>query len=225
VDEFVSALDAVRDGLTRPDAPGVDYTRADARLAEAEIVAPCVARLTASEIHPPDKARPVGRFSGTALKLVPPLGTFLGETMQPHLAEVRELILRALAHGYFATIDSEGANAAAQGVQINVVRDRRAEDIWPYWVGSISTADSLRLLDRRFVEQVRTACYEGLVHGLRGLGLVGWRRKRVPLIGSFYADAGMTLRLYQTDLFELNLEAQLLAIANNNWPFESMPVH
>jgi hypothetical protein len=141
MDEFVSAVEGVRDRLLASDvASEVDsawlaYVRDQGRVADAAGVAPCVTRLVTSELHPPRDGTPVGRFSN---RIVPPLGRFL-----PHLGEhepaVRCLVIDAIAYGYFAMIDAEATAAAAAEPLTPISACRGAEQAWPYWVTNVST--------------------------------------------------------------------------------------
>ena len=65
-------------------------------------------------------------------------------------------------------------------------------------------------------------CGEELYRALLELGLVGWRRRKVPYIGHFYAQAGMLLRFVQTDNFVPGPESELGA-TTDKWPYEEMP--
>jgi hypothetical protein len=118
-------------------------------------------------------------------------------------------------------IDAEATTIAAEAGQ-TVTAYRNAEELWPYWVTNMSTGWVLKATDPKFVQRVREVCGEDLYHGLLDLDHVGWRRRKVPYIGHFYADAGMVLRLVQTDVFQPVGRSELVAAANR-WPFAEMP--
>jgi hypothetical protein len=226
VDEFVSAVARVRDQMLAAADPGVvgvtwvEYLGGERRLAEAEIVAPCVSRLVTTEIRPPQDAQPVGRFSGS--RLVPPLGKHIPRVAS-HEASVRDLVAGGIAYGYLAMVDAEATASAASEVEFEVVLDRQAEDVWPYWVTQMSTARLLKsVVDPKFVRRVRAVCGEDLYHGLLELDLIGWRRRQVPYIGGFYAEAGMLLRFMQTDNYDPGSRSDLLTVTNM-WPFDETP--
>ncbi len=225
VDEFVSAYlsvrDRVLDAAERIDPVWLEYVGADSRGTEAAAVTPCVARLVTSELHPPRDGTPVGRFSN---RVVPPLGRFLPDLGEQEPA-VRQLVMLAAAYGYFAMIDAEAADAIETApVEPNVV-DRTAEQIWPYWVTNMSAGKLLsRAVDKKYINRVTTVCGDDFYHGLLELGLVGWRRRKVPSMGHFYAEAGMLLRALQSDTFVPGAWSELRAAASTDrWPFDEIP--
>jgi hypothetical protein len=225
MDEFVSAFLSVRDLLVKSDGAGevdsawLDYVRDEGRAAEAASVAPCVMRLVTSELRLPGDGTPVGRFSK---RIVPPLGRFL-----PHLGKhepaVRRLVIDAVAYGYFAMIDAEATGALAAEPFMPITACRGAEQVWPYWVTNMSTGRLLaQAASKAYVDRVETVCGEQFYRELLELGLVGRRRRKVPYMGHFYAEAGMLLRFVQTDNFVPSPESELRA-TTNKWPYEDMP--
>jgi hypothetical protein len=75
---------------------------------------------------------------------------------------------------------------------------------------------------KAYIDRVENVCGEELYRGLAELGLVGWRRRTVPYIGHFYAQAGMLLRFVQSDNFVPRSDSELRAITNK-WPYQDMP--
>lgn len=200
------------------DAAWLDYVRDDGRLTEAASVTPCVTRMVTSELHPPHDGTPVGRSSGR----VPPLGRALPDLGQ-HEPAVRRLVMVTVAYGYFAMIDAE-AIAAIAGRPFRPIAERlSAEQVWPHWVASMSTGTPLtEVTGKKEIGKVQNICGESLYQGLRDLGLVGKRRRKVPYMGRFYAQAGMLLRVMQRDTPVTELASDSLAITSR-WPFEEMP--
>jgi hypothetical protein len=80
-----------------------------------------------------------------------------------------------------------------------------------------------RVAGDKLLLEVETASGQDLFHGLRELGLIGWRRGRTRSMAAFYAEAGMLLRMLQTDNFQPSPQDDLLT-ATNVWPFDEMPV-
>lgn len=223
MDEFASACVSVCDRVLASDMDGIDaawldYVRDEGRLTEAESMAPCVTRMVTSELHPPRDGASVGRFSDG----VPPLGRLLPDLGQQEPA-VRELVMFAVAYGYFAMIDAE-AIAAIAGQPFEPVAARRsAEQVWPHWVTNMSNGTLLaRVTGKKEIGKVQNICGESLYRGLRDLGLVGRRRRKVPYMGRFYAQAGMLLRVVQRDELVAEPASESLAIADR-WRFEEMP--
>jgi hypothetical protein len=224
MDEFASACVSVRDRVLGSDmaegidAAWLDYVRHDGRLTEAASVTPCVTRMVTSELHPPRDGTPVGRVSGR----VPPLGQLLPD-LGEHEPAVRRLVMVTVAYGYFAMIDAEAIAAIAGQPAGPVVARRSAEQIWPYWVTNMSTGTLVAQVTRKKeIGKVQIICGESLYQGLLELGLVGRRRRKVPYVGRFYAQAGMLLRVLQSDTIAPGPASESLAIADR-WPFEEMP--
>jgi hypothetical protein len=181
-------------------------------------------RFVAAEINPPADGRPVGRFAG--ITVAPPVGSFLRKARDRESVIIpsRELVAGALAHGYFSMVEAEALGAAGQGPEIKAVAGRTAEEIWPYWVTNMSTGDLLRTAAHaEAIDQVTGVAGKQFSDGLRELGLGGWRRARRPFTGIYYAEAGMLLRMLQTDRFEPGARATIVA-ATNAWPFDEMPL-
>ena len=223
MDEFASAcvsvcdrvLASVPEGL---DAAWLDYVRDDGRLTEAASMTPCVTRMVTSELHPPRDGASVGRFSGG----VPPLGQMLPDLGQNE-PSVRRLVMVTVAYGYFAMIDAEAIAAIAGRPFRQIVAGHSAEQVWPYWVTNISAGTPLaQVAGKKEIAKVRNICGQSLYRGLLDLGLVGRRRRKVPDMGRFYAQAGMLLRVVQRDTLVPEPASDSLSITNR-WPFEEMP--
>ena len=224
MDEFASACVSVCDRVVVSDmaegidAAWLDYVRDDGRLTEASSMTPCVTRMVTSELHPPRDGTPVGRFSGR----VPPLGRLLPDLGQ-HEPAVRRLVMVTVAYGYFAMIDAEAIAAIAGQPRRPIGECRSAEQVWPYWVMNMSTGTLLtQVTGKKEIGKVQNICGESLYQGLLDLGLVGKRRRKVPYMGRFYAQAGMLLRVVQSDTLVAEPASDSQAITNR-WPFEEMP--
>ena len=224
MDEFASACVSVCDRVLPSDmaegidAAWLDYVRGDGRLTEAASMTPCVTRMVTSELHPPRDGAPVGRFSSR----VQPLGRLLPDLGQ-HEPAVRHLVMFTVAYGYFAMIDAEAIAAIAGHPSRPIVARRSAQEVWPYWVTNMSSGKLLaQLTGKKEIGKVQNICGESLYQGLLDLGLVGKRRRKVPYMGRFYAQAGMLLRVIQTDTTVAEPASESLAITNP-WPFEDMP--
>ena len=224
MNEFASASANVRDRVLGSDvADGVDeawldYVRDDGRLTEAASMTPCVTRMVTSELHPPRDGAPVGRFSGR----VPPLGRFLPD-LGSHEPAVRRLVMVTVAYGYFAMIDAEAIAVIAGKPLRPIVACRSAEQVWPLWVMNMGTGTLLaQVTGRKQIGKVQNICGENLYQELLDLGLIGRRRRKVPYMGRFYAQAGMLLRVVQSDTLVPEAASGSPAITDR-WPFEEMP--
>jgi hypothetical protein len=128
-----------------------------------------------------------------------------------------------VAYGYFAMIDAEAIAAIAGQPVRPIVACRSAEQVWPYWVTSMSTPTRLaQVTGKKEIGKVQNICGESLYQGLVELGLIGRRRRMVPYMGRFYAQAGMLLRVVQSDTLVPEPASESLAITNQ-WPYEEMP--
>ena len=224
MDEFASACVSVLDRVLASDMPEgidaawLDYMRDDGRLNEAASMTPCVTRMVTSALHPPDDDTAVGGSSGR----VPPLGRLLPDLGQREPA-VRRLVMVTVAYGYLAMIDAEAIATIGEQPIRRIVACRSAEQVWPYWVTNMSSGTLLaQVSGRKEIGKVQNICGESLYQGLLDLGLVGRRRRKVPYVGRFYAQAGMLLRVLQSDKLLAEPASESLAITNR-WPFEEMP--
>ena len=128
-----------------------------------------------------------------------------------------------VAYGYFAMIDAEAIAALAGPPLGPNVASRSAEQVWPDWVTNMSTGTLLaRVVGKKETDRVKNICGESLYQGLLELGLVGGRRRKVPYMGRFYAQAGMLLRVVQSDTFVPGPASESQGITDR-WPFEEMP--
>lgn len=223
MDEFASACVTVCDRVLASDnVEGIDpawlaYVRDDGRLTEAARMTPCVARMVTSELHPSADDNPVGRSSGR----IPPLGWVLPD-LEQHEPDVRRLVMVTVAYGYFAMIDAEAIAALAGSPLGPNVASRSAEQVWPDWVTNMTAGKPLaQVVGKKEVGRVKNICGESLYQGLLELGLVGGRRRKVPHLGGFYAQAGMLLRVVQSDTFVPAPASASQGITP--WPFEDMP--
>ena len=228
--EFVSAVEVVRDRLVETlnpqavDAAALAYVQDDERLSEAEAVEPCVLRFAVAEVTPPANGKPVGRYAGVSV--APPIGTYLRKSRDRERVAMpaRGLVMGAVAHGYFAMVEADALGRAGQGPEADVVPSRTAEEIWRYWVTNMSTGGVLKTVAHaKAIDQVAGVAGEELWIGLQELGLAGRRRGRKTYTGTLYGEAGMLLRVLQTDRFQPDARATMLT-ATNAWPFDQMPI-
>jgi hypothetical protein len=224
MDEFASACASVVDRVLASDMAGkvdaawLDHVRDDDRLTEAASMTPCVARMVTAELHPPRDGASVGHVSDR----VPPLGQMIPD-LGKHEPAVRHLVMVTVAYGYFAMIDAEAIAAVAGRPFQPIVAGRSAEQVWPVWLTNMSTGALLaQVTSKKEIGKVQAICGQSLYQGLLDLGLVGRRRRKVPYMGRFYAQAGMLLRVVQREALVPDPASESLAITSR-WPFEEMP--
>ena len=117
VASFVAVLDRVRReasaAVHKAGDPEADYLLARARLDEAAVVAPCVSRFAAAEILPDDPRPAVGRYADRRIGLSRSIGYLLRNRIEgandDTSAALRDVVVDAVAFGYTAAIDAEGA--------------------------------------------------------------------------------------------------------------------
>jgi len=129
----------------------------------------------------------------------------------------------AVAYGYFAMIDAEAIAAIAGKPLRPIVACRSAEQVWPLWVTNMGTGTLLaQVTGNKEIGKVQNICGESLYQELLDLGLIGRQRRKVPYMGRFYAQAGMLLRVVQSDTLVPEPASESPAITDR-WPFEEMP--
>ena len=79
-----------------------------------------------------------------------------------------------------------------------------------------------KVTSKKEIGKVQNICGESLYQGLLDLRLVGKRRRKVPYMGRFYAQAGMLLQFVQRDSLVAEPGSDSLAITDR-WPFDEMP--
>jgi hypothetical protein len=208
--DFVAVVDRVRreasSAVHEAGDLDADYLLASGRLDEAAVVAPCVSRFATAEILPDDPRPAIGRYADRRIGLSRSIGHLLqkriaGATDETRAA-LRNLVLDAVAVGYTASIDAEGAAISAGGdpTHFEIRMDRTPEDIWNWWVVSFS-GDGAGAIDTRFRRNVQDISVKRVTDGLRELGFLppmGRRTKLVATAGT-YANAGLLLRVGQSN--------------------------
>jgi hypothetical protein len=229
--DFVAVLDRVRreasSAVHEAGDPDADYLLASVRLDEAALVAPCVSRFAAAEILPDDPRPAVGRYADRRIGLSRSIGHLLqkritGATDETRAA-LRNVVLDAVAVGYMASINAEGAAISAGGdpTHFAIRMDRTPEDIWNWWVVSFS-GDGAGAIDTRFRRNVEDIGVKRLTGGLRELDLlppIGRRTKLVATAGT-YATAGLLLRVGQSNNLPDEDFSGTWRHATNQWPYD-----
>jgi hypothetical protein len=192
------------------------------RRVEAEAVDPCVQRMADYEVDPPSHGKGVGRFAPASM--TPPLGQLLGKKRRAltddQVVGVREGILLALGAGFasVASIEADMGEKASCDVGADPKR------LWDLWVVRLNSdaLDSVGLAPD-FQKFTRDAAMVLFTNRLRQLDLMPKVRKRMryELVGMWYGQAGMILRLIQDGMLAGDLdESSDIWQVTNSWPFE-----
>lgn len=122
-------------------------------------------------------------------------------------------ILRTLAVGYVAILSVEREAGAS-------FRDTPIELIWPFVIIRFrGDVPSYLGLAESLTEAIHGMATMTLVDALREGGVLGRRRKRIPLVASYYAYAGSLMRAAQTTLVpEDQVHAAATGPFRDRWP-------
>ena len=197
-----------------------DYLTDSARRTEAEAVDPCVERLADYEIEPPAHGKGVGRYAPKTL--TPPIGSLIGGKRIAALDDetrlrLRRAIVDATAVGYAGLI---GVESDGEGFKPST--DVDPKKIWCLWVVRLNSEVLREVgIDKDFDSQMRGLAAERFVAELKAVGLFPKVRKRMRfnLVGQWYGQAGMLLRLIQSTQSEWDDSSDFWQITNT-WPFE-----
>jgi hypothetical protein len=193
-------------------------------VAGAPVVARCVERFVEDEIEPAQ--RPIGRHWTVPM---PPIPTLLGIGPSAPSATVdglRTALVKTLAIGYAGGILLE----TAPDSPARACRDRSAEVIWQWWVPRIGRFTAEEVIAKEPLERFRAVAKGELKDQLKSLGLkpVFRRRYRFVVTTYMYVEAGMLLRLPQTDFIadEFFDQDDFRAVAAH-WPLHgtTRPLH
>ncbi len=204
--------------LQLKEGPQRDFVLAPGRAQEAAQVDGCVQRFTRAELEGRDS---VGRVRGG--KVFPPLGSYVGKKLrqadQPMIQRVRLAINTAIATGYLGI-------AVGEADRSEVRTDRTEAQIWDFWVPRIMGAGFLPGigLPDEVLSPIREGGGHSFVDDLGQIGMARLGKKLRRAIGSFYAQAGMVLRIAQTDLADHEMvvspSSEERAAWAHSWRFE-----
>lgn len=198
------------------------YLKTPERRAEAESVDPCVQWLADYELDAPAHGKGVGRYS--PVTMTPPLAHLLkgkrDKLDNQEVMQLREGIARAVGCGYvpIASLEPDVESWDAE-------TEPDAMQIWNLWVVRLNASETLEAIGLRddVIKPTRDTPQAVFTARLIDLGLMPKLRKRMryQLVGMWYGQAGMVLRLLQngglaSDLDETSDVWQL----TNTWPFE-----
>jgi hypothetical protein len=173
------------------------HVAAKERVTEAERVAPCAERFVAGELDPTRELTVARTISVGALGTPPSLAEKLGRKLDAAAPETREAtanaVYKALAIGYLAYVETEPRT------DIQVV-NRDAADIWEWWALNCRVMLENTGIPKSWADTVRGLGRDLLIGELKGLRLTRWLGgSKLNQLGMTYAQAGVHLRLAQTD--------------------------
>lgn len=221
---FRGAVEHIATGLsTRMDEAEVAaYVANPDRVYEAEEVQPLVGRFIDYEINPPVGGPGIGRYANRSF--IPPLGELLGAKRVEALTgdeagALRTAAERSIAEGYVGMLGPEyGATFDGQRLDL--------EDLWNIWIVRLNGDDALDLAGFATESQdiLRANAEDQFVQSLRGANLFPKARKRMRyrLLGKWYGQAGMLLRLFQIGGVQGDPKQDLKRHLNS-WPLEARP--
>jgi len=222
---FVTAVEQMQDFM-RPHL-GESAALSPERTPEAQVVAPCAARFVEGEMDP-TRALAVARgFSvgplGAPPSLAEKLGRKLAEASADTLGAVRMTVHKALAMGYLTIADTE------ENGDIGFHPERTTEDIWECWVPNCRTTLEELGVPNEWATTVRHMGADLVVGELKALRLTRFLGgSKINQLGYVYAQAGVHLRMVQTDnipdeLFRNSVQARR-ADPDRPWQFDDYAV-
>jgi hypothetical protein len=195
----------------------IAWFRAGERIVEAKKVEPCVDRFVAAEMEP--RKRGLGRYALRST-FTPSLGYRYRRRLDPtNEAETSELISRTIAVGYVGALD-------AQAQLRPTINDADVEVIWNCWIVRFQGGVEERVMTKEHVQQVQELGTNLFSGSARSLGLRPLVRGNLGArgLGWMYTNAGMILRLVQSDQIpDGRLTADPLLQVTNRWPWAAWP--
>jgi len=199
----------------------LEYIAQPGREGEATAVEPCVDRLADYEIHVPKHGKGAGRYGPGSL--TPPIGKLIGSKKIAGLdtaqeARLRSAIVHAVAVGYVGMTAME-----AGGENIGPRTNVDPAQMWAAWVVRL-VGDSLEMagVPENVQSGIRNMAGGPFTEELRAMDLFPRVRKRMrfQLVGQWYGQAGMVLRLIQVTGMGLDEDSPDLLQLTNTWAFE-----
>jgi hypothetical protein len=187
----------MRKSIAEPDG-AADFLLGDELRQQAAIVAGCVDRFAEGEMDPSGGSAVMRGARMGALGAPPARAEKLGRKLDgatPETVEaLRFAINKAFAAGYLM--------AAEGGLSVGheFVTGRSSEEIWLFWLPTCRTMLEDVGFPKQWARAVRSAGNDTLIHDLKELGLTRFLGgSKLGQLGMMYAQAGVHLRLAQTD--------------------------
>ena len=196
-----------------------EYINDADRRVEAQAIERCVERFIDYETGPPSHGRGVGRYAPGSL--TPPIGQLIGPQGSWPSPEEREQLRSALrdavAVGYVAQ-----AGLESDGEGFSPSADVDPQKIWRLWVVRLHSETLNDVgIPKEFQNNIRHLASDRFTADLKTIGVLPRVRKRMRygLVGQWYGQAGMLLRLIQATEDKWDLSEDLFQITNT-WPFD-----
>jgi hypothetical protein len=220
--EFSGAVKAV--GERFADVDGGDYVPDEERLGQADTVGPCVERFVVGELDPSRELSAARTpFGGSPPSLAEKLGRKLEGADDQTLSGAKDAVRSALAVGYIFHGPIELDNG------IKYCAGRGAEEIWDFWAAGCREMLEETGMPKANASAVRNAGANQLVADLKKLGLTKFLGgSKLNQLGMTYAQAGVLLRMTQTDTICDEDFAETVARVRErperSWKWEDYPI-
>jgi hypothetical protein len=215
---FAEALKEIQGRFRERGSDG--YEVAPERLEEGRLVEPCVDRFVVGELDPTRRLTASRNFlPGCPPSLAEKLGDRYNKATPQDVNGVKHAIRKALAIGYLTMCRVEGPNG-----HIAFCHDRPAEDLWDFWAPSCRDAPEDVGMSKEWANDIRSAGADTLIADLKSLGLTRFLGgSKLNQLGMVYAQAGVLLRIVQTDYIQQEaldeVIARVRADPNRPWQF------
>lgn len=195
--EFVRAVGAMQNFMAN-HLDGNPYPLAEERQREAQLVAPCAGRFVDGEMDPTEQRTVARGKRAGPLGAPPSLARKLGDKLANAEADTADsaqfAIHKVLASGYLSV--AEGEERA--GIAFHA--DRSAEEVWEFWMATCRTMLEDDGIPKSWAKGVRQMGADLLVGDLKKLKLTRFLGgSKIGQLGLMYAQAGVHLRMAQTD--------------------------
>lgn len=195
--EFVRAVKAMQEFMA-DHLDGNPYPLAEERQHEAQLVAPCAGRFVDGEMDPTEQ-RTVARGKrfgplGAPPSLAKKLGNKLADADTGTADSVQFAIHKLLASGYLSVTEGE------ERAGIAFHPERSAEEVWEFWMATCRIMLEDDGIPKSWAQRVRQTGADLLVADLKDRKLTRFLGgSKIGQLGLMYAQAGVHLRMAQTD--------------------------
>ena len=223
-DELKTSIDSLYGGVDPSGMPEIaqrefKFVTDAQRLGEAQEIEEVASAFVAAELQPRPDDRGLGMQGGAANRF-PALGIVLGKKTPPpgstESSILADGLMFALACGYSGGLAVESAllHSFAAGVP--------PERVWAITVANFRADGARKLgIPANILKNLEKSAEHAITDALRAAHIRGlWGRNKAPLVGRYYAHAGIFMRVAQTTM-ELPYQVDALAReGREHWPYE-----